>query len=215
MLLYELQQLLVQIKTCSEVGDTESQHTIAYLAKHGLKMLHYALYAIENNQTELPFTSISAAATIHAVCEELDPLAKTYGASISFEASSNLEPVYANETSLRGAMYALAAGAITSSINGIAPKITFAVQQTKPNEQRIGVYSDTIRINLKSIKNTAKDWHAVRRMSANGTIHAGGLGYAVSQLLASQLHTSFASFEHKQSAGVGFYLPESAQLSLV
>ena len=212
-LLYELQQLLIQIKTCNDVADTDGQRTVGMLSQHGLQLLHYALFAIESNQTQIDLTSVSAGAAMHDVLHQLMPLAKSYGATIEFNASPYLEPVYANETSLKGSVYTLLTGLITSSTNGIAPKITVAVQQTKPREQRIGVYSHTTPITLSMLKRKASN--RTSRMDASGLSHRSGLGFMVSQLLASRMDTAFASFEHNSAPGVGFYLPESAQLQLL
>lgn len=215
MLLYEIQQLLIQIKACNEVGDCESVDTIDSLSKYGLQLLHYSIFAIESQQTELAFTSINAAGSVYEVCNELQPLAKSYGATLHFDASPNLDPVYANSDTLKGSIYALVAGVITSSINGMAPHITIAVQQTKPNEQRIGVYSETHDINLKTLNKSRQLWGRAQRMAKDGLIAKGGLGYAVSTVLAEQLNVSFMPFEHKQVPGLGFYLPQSDQLTLV
>ncbi len=213
MLLYELQQLLIQIKTCNESGDAASVDTVGLLSNHGLRLLHYALFAIESQQTSLPLTSVSAGAAMHEVIQELRPLATAYGATINFDASPNLDPVYAHKTSLKGSVFALLAGVITSSTNGAAPQITLAVQQTKPNEQRIGVYSDTTPITLSLMKQ--RSHRRTARMANSDISHRSGLGFLVSQLLAERLDTSYASFAHRQSQGIGFYLPESAQLTLV
>ena len=212
-LLYELQQLLIQIKACNEVADADSATTVGLLSQHGLQLLHYALFAIEAQQTELALTSVSAAAAVHDVLHELSPLAQSYGATIEFNASPYLEPVFAHETSLKGSVYALVAGMITASTNGIAPRITVAVQQTKPKEQRIGVYSNTTPINLAMLRQ--KTTNRSMRMDASGGSHRSGLGFMVSQLLAARMETKFAAFAHNQTPGIGFYLPESAQLQLL
>lgn len=213
MLLYELQQLLIQIKTCNGSNDDDTRMSVELLSQHGLQLLHYALFAIELQQTSLPLTTVSAGAAMHEVVSELQPLAATYGATISFDASPYLEPVYAHKTTLKGSIYALLAGVITSSTNAVAPQFTVAVQQTKPNEQRIGVYSDTTPINVSMIKKRRQDH--VARMYHAGLSHRSGLGFTVSQILTDKLETSFVSFEHKNVPGIGFYLPESTQLQLV
>ncbi len=213
MLLYELQQLLIQIKTCNGSKDGESQLSVELLSQHGLQLLHYALFAIESQQTTLPLTTVSAGAAMHEVVAELQPLAATYGATILFDASPYLEPVYAHKTTLKGSIYALLAGVITSSTNAVAPTFTIAVQQTKPREQRIGVYSDTTPLSVGMVKK--RQLSRVSRMDTAGMSHKSGLGFAVSQLLAHKLETSFLSFEHREVPGIGFYLPESAQLQLV
>ncbi len=213
MLLYELQQLLIQIKTCNGSEDTESRLSVELLSQHGLQLLHYALFAIESQQTALSLTTVSAGAAMHEVVSELQPLAATYGATIQFDASPYLEPVYAHKTTLKGSIYALLAGVITSSTNAVAPHFTVAVQQTKPHEQRIGVYSDTTPLNASMVKKRQPGRTA--RMDYARTSHRSGLGFAVSQILTDKLETSFLSFEHKNVPGIGFYLPESAQLQLV
>lgn len=211
-LLYELQQLLIQIKTCNELADDTSQATVGRLSQHGLQLLHYALFAIESQQTKLNFTSLSAGAAMHDVVEELLPLAASYGATIHFDASPNLDPIYANEMSLKGSVYALLSAMITSSTNGVAPQITVAVQQTKPSVQRVGVYSDTTPISLAMLRQTKQ---RISRMDTTGLSHRSGLGFMISQLLAERLETAYASFEHNQLPGIGFYVPESAQLQLL
>lgn len=212
-LLYELQQLLIQIKTCNDVNDAEAHASVSFLASHSLSLLHYALFAIENQQTSLPFTSVSAGAALFDVMHELRPLAKAYGATLHFDASPNLEPVYTNETSLKGSIFALLSGVITSSANGIAPDITIAVQQTKPNEQRVGIYSRTTPMSATMLKKSQRAQAA--RMHASGVTHRSGLGFLVSGILADRINTSFSPFVHKDASGLGFYVPESAQLSLL
>ena len=149
---------------------------------------------------------------MHDVVEELLPLAASYGATIHFDASPNLDPIYANEMSLKGSVYALLSAMITSSTNGVAPQITVAVQQTKPSVQRVGVYSGTTPISLAMLRQTKQ---RISRMDTTGLSHRSGLGFMISQLLAERLETAYASFEHNQLPGIGFYVPESAQLQLL
>lgn len=210
-LLYELQQILIQIQACSQ--SEAMQESVALLSHHGLQLLHYALFAIENQQTSLPFTSVGAGSAIHEVMQELQPLAAVYGATLAFDASPNLDPVYTNKTSLKGSIYGLLAGVITSSTNGVAPHITIAVQQTKPSTQRIGIYSHTTPLDIAMCKQ--KQATKTSRMGYTAMSHRSGVGFLVSQILAERLHAQYAPFSHKKMPGVGFYLPESAQLQLV
>lgn len=212
-LLYELQHLLIQIKTCNGIADYGPNKSVEHLSQHGLSLLHYALYAIESQQSQLPFTSVSAGAAVYDLMQEIAPLASSYGVKVDFDASPHLEPVYADETSLKGSIYALLTGIITGSHIGTTTKITVAVQQTKPKEQRIGVYSDSTAISLGMLRQKAGNRTA--RMDSSGQSHRSGLGFLVSQLLASRLETKYSAFEHNQLSGVGFYLPESAQLQLL
>ena len=212
-LLYELQQLLIQIQACSGSDSKAIQESVSLLSHHGLQLLHYALFAIESQQSSLPFTSVGAGATVHEVMQELQPLAAAYGATITFDASPNLDPVYTNKTSLKGSIYGLLAGVITGSTNGVAPHITVAVQQTKPMAQRIGVYSSTTP--LDSAVFTQKHATKPARMGYATVSHRSGLGFLVSQILTERLQTQYTPFAHKTMPGVGFYLPESAQLQLV
>jgi light-regulated signal transduction histidine kinase (bacteriophytochrome) len=212
-LLYELQQLLVQIKSCSEVTDEISLQNVNHLSKYGLNLLHYALFAIEYQQTELPMTSVSASGAMHDVIYELRPLAKAYGVTVSFDYSSELEPVYANEVMLKGSIYSLASALITGNNN--IKNITIAVQQTKPKVQRIGIYSNDIGINTSFVKKSLSNAKNVNRMYLPKFSHRSGLGFAVSKELADRLNAKFCNFEHIGGKGVGFYLPESAQLSFL
>lgn len=212
-LLYELQQLLIQIKTCNDVNDQESQKSVSLLTEHSLSLLHYSLFAIENAQTSLSFTSVSASAALYEVMNELSPLARSYGAKLKFDASPNLEPVYTNEMSLKGSIFALVSGVITGSANGIAPEITIAVQQTKPNEQRVGIYSKTSPMSATQINKSVKSFSS--RIHSSGLTHKSGLGYVVSSILADRINSRFSPFVHNEMSGLGFYVPESAQLSLL
>lgn len=214
-LLYELQQLLVQIKACSETTGVDNSKTVNQLSKYGLNLLHYALFAIENQQLAMPLTSISAGAALHDVVYELAPLAKAYGANIEFDASEELEPVHANKTLLKGSVYSLVAALITG-VNSPKPvSITIAVQGTKPGEQRIGVYSNQLQIKSSLLNSKISKINSTARMKAPTASFRSGLGFAVSSELASRMNTKYSNFEHKNSGGVGFYLPQSTQLKLL
>lgn len=215
LLLYELQQLLVQIKSCSEVNNKDSLQNVNQLSKYGLNLLHYTLFAIETQQTELRLTTLSAAAALNDVYYQLAPLAKAYNVNLNFEASPSLEPVYANRTTIMGSVYALVAGLITGINTKERTDITIAVQQTKPKQQRIGVYSNSIAVKPSTINKALGQLNSVKRMSMPSVTHRSGLGFAVSIELADRLNAKYHSFDHLSSKGIGFYLPESAQLSLI
>jgi hypothetical protein len=146
---------------------------------------------------------------------ELTPLAKAYGANLYFDASPSLEPVYANETTIKGTVYALVAGLITGLSSAGAKDITIAVQQTKPSQQRIGIYSNNVPIKPSLVNKPLSNVSKTHRMLDPSASHRSGLGFAVSKELANRLNTKFHSFEHLDNKGIGFYLPESAQLSLL
>lgn len=206
----------MQIKSCSEIPGFQNQQIVNNLSKYGLNLLHYALFAIENQQVELPLTSVSAGAAMADVVYELTPLAKAYGATIAFDSSPSLDPVYANETSLKGSVYALVSGLLTGiNSSGNNTHITIAVQQTKPKEQRIGIYSNNIPINPSLLKRRLGLLKQSSRMGMPSVTHRSGLGFAVSRELTERLNTKYHSFDHLDNKGVGFYLPESAQLQLL
>jgi hypothetical protein len=212
-ILYELQQILVQIKNSDQLSYKDQQMLAYNLSSHGLNLLNYALFAMESAPQNLPLTSVSAAAALYDVTQDIQPLAKSYGANVKFNASPNLEPVYTNEQSLKGSVYGLLAGVITGnrSVNG--HDLTVSVQQTKPFIQRIGVYSKGDLITTKLVKPLKSQ--RVMRMSRPDITHTSGLGFTVSQLLTERLQANFEPFVHKSNKGIGFYLAESKQLSLI
>lgn len=190
-------------------------HDINYLSKYGLNLLHYALFAIENLQTNLPLTSVSASSALYDVYADLFPLAKSYNVKLKFESSPKLDLVYANKTSLQGSIYALVAGLITGINTNGSKNITIAVQQTKPKQQRVGVYSSNMPVGTHLVKKSLSTITKNNRMFTPTITHRSGLGFAVSKELAERLNTTYHSFEHLNNKGIGFYLPESAQLSLL
>lgn len=213
-ILYELQQILIQIKNSSELSASEQRLLVGDLSKHGLNILHYALFALETSQLQLDLTTVSAAAALYDVIQDIKPLAANYDVELSFDASPNLEPVYTNQEYLKGSIYGLLAGIITSTNqNQEKVKLTVTVQQTKPFIQRIGVYSDSGLITTKLVRpiKTAR----VIRMTRPEFTHTSGLGFTVSQLLTERLQAHFEPFSHKNNKGIGFYLAESKQLSLI
>ena len=212
-ILYELQQILIQIKNSGELPIAEYQKLTNDLSAHGLSMLNYALFALESQQQKLLYTSVSASAALYEVTQEVQPLASSYGIKVGFSASANLEPVYTHEQSLKGSIYGLLAGVITSSSPKEANNLTVTVQQTKPFTQRIGVYADGDLLSTKLVK--PQHTKRVMRMSHPSISHTSGLGFTISQLLAERMQANFEPFVHKSKRGIGFYMPESQQLSLV
>jgi hypothetical protein len=126
-----------------------------------------------------------------------------------------LEPVFANKTILKGSIYSLVAGLITGTNSASNSKITVAVQQTKPKQQRIGVYSKDIIINPSIVRNGFKNGIKPSRMSMPEQTYRSGLGFAVANELTNRLKAKYHSFEHLDNKGLGFYLPESDQLQLL
>ena len=115
-LLYDLQTRFLQVRALAEVskGDKTSLKEIQLLSKHALVTLDYALFAVDALQTELPLTSVSAAAAAQDVAQDLWQLSKTYGVELELDISRRLEPVYANEAALKGALFGLVSSLIVS-----------------------------------------------------------------------------------------------------
>jgi hypothetical protein len=65
------------------------------------------------------------------------------------------------------------------------------------------------------VKNSLSLATGHNRMFSPKITHRSGLGFAVSKELAESLNAKYHSFEHLNSKGIGYYLPESAQLSLL
>jgi hypothetical protein len=218
-LFFDLQQCLIQIKTLSEDRKKLHQNAkdIEKITKQALASIEYALFAMHCTQTQLPLTTFSAAAVASDVKSDLQQLAKTYNIDLCLEASKKLEPVYANAMAIKGSLYGLLSTMILS--NPQAPKpsrptITIAVQQTATTTQRLGVYSDDFEINLSTFM--APSNHGVRpRMVLPSSSAGSGLGLAVAAQLVGALDSNLQHFRHKKARGIGFYVPMSAQLSLL
>lgn len=216
-LLFDLQNHFLQVRALAEISsnDKAAVKEIELVSKHALIALDYALFAIDALQTELPLTSVSAAAAALDVTENLRLLAKAYGVELELDISNKLEPVYANEAALKGVLYGLASCLITA--NGITnkkPKIVIAVQGTAPKIQRLGVYSPNIIMPTSAIKQ-ARQLAGKVRFVAPKELHHAGLGLVVSDQLAQALGSRLKKFTHRGQMGIGFYVPMSGQLGLL
>lgn len=216
-LLYDMQTSFLQVKALAEVskGDMASLKEIQTLSKHALTTLDYALFAVNSLQTELPLTSVSAAAAAQDVVQDLRSLSKSYGVELELDFSQKLEPVYANEAALKGVLFGLVSSLILSQkFQGSSSKFIIAAQQTSPKNQRIGVYSAGGSVKV-SIINQARSLASKARSLAPGDIQGSGLGLVVSDQLAEALGSELQQFTHRKQKGIGFYVPMSAQLSFL
>ena len=89
-----------------------------------------------------------------------------------------------------------------------------AVQQTSPKTQRIGVFSPDIKMSLSGVRR-ANSFANHARMTAPKDISHSGVGLVVSGQLIELLQSKLQAFSHKGQTGLGFYVPMSAQLSLL
>ena len=209
-LLFDLQTTFLQVKALAEVskGDQTSLKEIQTLSKYALATLDYALFAVNNLQTEIPFTSVSAAAAAQDVVQDLRSFSKSYGVELELDFTKKLEPVYVNEAALKGVLFGLVSSLILSQkYRPESAKFTIAAQQTSPKTQRIGVYSSGQTVKT-SIINQA-------RSLAPNDISGSGLGLVVSDQLVTALGSELQQFTHRKQKGIGFYVPMSAQLSLL
>jgi hypothetical protein len=216
-LLLELQNSFLQIRALAENLTIEdgSINQIQVVARHSLASLDYALFAVDMMQMELPLTSVSASAAAKDVAENLRLLAKAYGISLSLDVTKTLEPVYANEAALKGALYGLASSLITAKrLFGKKAHIVIAAQETTPKMQRLGVYSPDISLSPSTIK-LARDLAGRARAAAPKELNHSGLGLLFSDQLAVALGSRLERFTHRGSKGIGFYVPMSSQLSLI
>lgn len=216
-LLYDLQTRFLQVRALAEVskGDKTSLKEIQLLSKHALVTLDYALFAVDALQTELPLTSVSAAAAAQDVAQDLWQLSKTYGVELELDVSKRLEPVYANEAALKGALFGLVSSLIVSQ-QPSDKKLRFviAAQQTAPKTQRLGVYSPDGVIGSNTIRQ-ARKLAGNARSVAPSEVHNSGLGLVVSDQLTQALGSELQRFTHRRQKGIGFYVPMSAQLSFL
>jgi hypothetical protein len=213
-LLYDLQNHFLQVRTLSEFAETDKAaiKEIELISKHALIALDYALFAVDAMQTQLPFTSVSAAAAAQDVTESLRLLAKSYDVDLRLDITRKLEPVYANEAALKGALYGLAASLIINRDANIKrPTVVVAAQETMPQKQRLGVYSPDMAVPSSAIK-LARSLAYKARFVAPQELHHSGLGLVVSDQLARALGCRLKRFTHRGQGGIGFYVPTSGQL---
>ena len=216
-LLYDLQTRFLQVRALAEAskGDKTSLREIQLLSKHALVTLDYALFAVDALQTELPLTSVSTAAAAQDVAQDLWQISKSYGIELELDITKRLEPVYANEAALKGALFGLVSSLIISQ-KPSDKKLRFiiAAQQTAPKTQRLGVYSPDGVISANAVKQ-ARRLSGTARSAAPSELHNSGLGLVVSDQLTQAFGSELQRFTHRKQKGIGFYLPMSAQLSFL
>lgn len=217
-LLFDLQNHFLQIRALAEAKepDPQSIDEIRLLSRHALLILDYAMFAIDAAQTELPLTTISAAAMAKDVAEDLKRLAGAYDVDIDLDVTKQLEPVLTNEAAAKGALYGLASSLIViprSSDKKI--RIVIAAQETKPNTQRLGVYSPDLKVTPSAVKLSRLLAGKNARSVAPAEVHHSGLGLMVSDQLSQALGSQLLKFTHRGNKGIGFYVPMSAQLSIL
>ena len=215
-LLFDLQTTFLQIKALAEVskGSKSSSKEIQSLSKYALITLDYALFAVNNLQTEMSFTSVSAAAAAHDVVQDLRLFSKSYGVTLDLDITKRLEPVYVNEAALKGVLFGLVSSMIVSRHKQANATFTIAAQQTSPKTQRIGVYSSDVPLKVSAISH-ARGLSGRARSAAPSDIDGSGLGLVVSDRLVTALGSELQQFTHLGQKGIGFYVPMSAQLSLL
>jgi hypothetical protein len=217
LLLYDLQMRFLQIKAISETA-TENISTAKdtiLLSRNALTLIDYAIFAMNALQTELPLTSISASAMAQDVAQDLFKIAQSYNIEIELDTSKKLEPIYANEAAVKGALFGLASSLIAAHPNnGKKSRFIISAQQTSPSKQRIGVYSSDAFIQKDSIKKIERLSFAARA-SAPKDMYNSGVGLLISRHLVDALGSELTNFTHKKQKGIGFYLPVSGQLSFL
>ncbi len=216
-LLFDLQNHFLQVRALAEnsLDDPSALKDIELISKHALIALDYALFAVDAMQNQLALTSVSAAAAASDVAEDLRQLAKAYGVDLKIDISSRLEPVYANEAALKGALFGLATSLITASNPAVKkPKIVIAAQGTTPQLQRLGVYSPNVFMDPSAIKQ-ARKLAGQARFVAPKNLHHTGLGLVVSDQLTLAIGSRLKWFTHRGQKGIGFYIPMSGQLGLL
>lgn len=213
----DFKEKFLQIKALAEAGKSANNlELIEKISRQSLDTLNYVLFAMHAKQTELQLTSISAAAAAQDVASELSNIARAYNVELEMLASKKLEPVYANQSAVKGSLYGLLSSMIVScpSAGHKKSKIVVAVQQTAISTQRIGVYSEDISISLADISK-AGNLSSKAKMSSPETTSSSGIGYALAGQFVDLLNSDLQSFSHKAAKGVGFYVPISHQLALI
>lgn len=216
-LFLDMQTHFLQVRALADSKEisVQSLKEIKLLSKHALNTLDHALFAIDVMQTELPLTTLSAAAAAQDVASDLRKLATAYGVELDIDITKKLEPVYANEAAIKGALYGLASSLITThqpSKKKVC--LVIAAQETAPNIQRLGVYSPDLQISPSTIRLARSLVGQARSMAPTETYNAG-LGLVVSDQLVQSLGSKMRRFTHRGQKGLGFYVPISSQLSFV
>ena len=216
-LLFDVQTRFLQVRALAEAskGDRASLREIELLSKHALATLDYALFAVDHLQAELPLTSVSAAAAAQDVAHELWQLSKTYNVELELDVTKRLEPVYANESALKGALFGLVSSVIIGQQQqGKKRRFVIAAQQTAPKTQRLGVYAKDELISAATLRQV-RTLAGRARSAAPAELNNSGLGLVVSDQLTQALGSELQRFTHRSQKGIGFYVPMSAQLSLL
>lgn len=215
-LLLDMHMHVLQMRTLAEsLPEGETAQHIYEIGRHGLRMLDSALYALDAQNMELPLTTISAAAVLHDVCQELRSIAQTYGAEVSLEVTGRPAAVYSNAEAIHGAIHGLAANMITSITTETTDRrVVLNVQQTRKGTQRIGVFAPSLTLQQSSVR-TSKDLRNRGRSVLPGVFSHSGTGLVISQQLAEALGTQVQAFRHRGVHGAGFYVPVSPQMSLL
>jgi hypothetical protein len=218
-LLFELQNYFIRIKTLSDTSagllPKRKQITdIERISKHALTVLDYALFALESRQINLPLSAVSAVAAAEDVAHELTQIAKSYDVKLQLETTKRLQPVYANEAALKGALHGLAHSAVTAQTNDQKRTVILSVQATQPGKQRIGVLAPGLHFTSKTVSK-AHNLASHARVTAPNELYAGGLGLVVSDELTKALDTALTTIRRHKQNGVGFYVSTSNQLQLV
>lgn len=216
-LLLDLQTYFLQVNALADNKDITPKELkeIKLISKHALSTLDYALFAVNCVQTELPLTTLSAAAAAQDIVSSLKQLADIYGVELKLDITKKLDPIYSNQSAVKGALYGLASSIITShQPSRKKVRLVIAAQETAPTTQRLGIYSPDIQISPSAIKQ-ARNLAGSARLLAPTETYQSGLGLLVSDQLAQALGCQLRRFSHRGHKGIGFYVPMSSQLSLI
>jgi hypothetical protein len=216
-MLLDVQARLIQILALTELPEKEVNDTIREVAKTSLKTIDYYLFAQDHAQLRLSLGPLSASSTVRDVADELKAISALYNVSVATDVTKKLEPMYANNQAVKGAIYGLASTVIAnaSSVAGKQnPRLIIAAQSTAPNIQRIGVFSPDFEIHSSLYKKTNSLTGSARSVAPEA-IHDSGLGLIISQELIKLLGSEIKQFVHRGNKGVGFYIQTSKQLSFI
>lgn len=211
-LLFDIQEKLLQIKALSELSKTEQ---VLKITNHALASIEYTTFALKAKQQSLPMTSFSASAIVDQTRIDLTNLAREYGLELRFEASKSLDLIYTNPFALKGAVFCLVSSVINSNYaHESRGPLVLAVQHTKDNFQRIGIYGSNLSIKPSHFSKSL-DLIEKSRMLAPEISSGSGVNLFISSYLVEALGFQLKSFKHRGLSGIGLYVPVSKQLSLV